>query len=252
MNKYLVAIAMVAGFIVYNIGGFEGAGSTTKEFVNFRPQISIGLVEAVLSNPMEDMEEGEEEALCDGSGYIIQGDGHRSACPGCIACQGNGSSNGDKVKLESNLCDCKNSGVCLCGDDCDCVDCPKHDNLDSAEPNNLDSDQPESPPLPAEDELGKEVEKKSTKEKGAINPNQGVVVEEDNYYPQWNVNGSMSKALNRPDLIFHLKRDHNISEPWMMTKSTDDLQRLHDTLHNQERETIRRNNSRVIMNSGSG
>lgn len=253
MNKYLVAIAMVVGFIVYNMGGFEGAaGSKSQEFVNFRPQIAMGIVEAVLSNPVKDMEEGEEEvALCDGSGYIVQGDGHRTVCPGCIACQGDGAANGEKVELEANLCDCKNSGVCLCGDDCDCDGCPKHNNLDSAQPENL-----EKPPLPIEDELDKELaefeaEKKSKVKVQVGNPNRGVVVEVDNYHPQWNVNGDMSKALNRSELMYHLKRDHSISEPWMMSQSTDSLQRLHDSLHNQQRGLIRRTNSRVIINSGT-
>lgn len=44
------------------------------------------LAVAVMNNPDTTPDEVDEE-LCDGSGWIIQGDGHRTECPGCSACE---------------------------------------------------------------------------------------------------------------------------------------------------------------------
>jgi len=55
---------------------------------NWRPYIATGLAleimkyeSNVVPNP-DDVEEG-----CDGSGWIIHGDGHRTPCPGCDKCK---------------------------------------------------------------------------------------------------------------------------------------------------------------------
>lgn len=44
------------------------------------------LAVAAMNNPDTTPDEVDEE-LCDGSGWIIQGDGHRTECPGCSACK---------------------------------------------------------------------------------------------------------------------------------------------------------------------
>lgn len=41
---------------------------------------------AAMNNPDTTPDEVDEE-LCDGSGWIIQGDGHKTECPGCSACK---------------------------------------------------------------------------------------------------------------------------------------------------------------------
>ena len=47
---------------------------------------STRLAIAAMNNPDATPDEVDEE-LCDGSGWIIQGDGHRTECPGCSACK---------------------------------------------------------------------------------------------------------------------------------------------------------------------
>jgi len=74
---------------------FVGCVPTTpqsSEFKNnpeYRAYIATRLAEAILDNPVVVDDEIEEE-LCDGSGWITQGDGHKTECPGCDACEGKG------------------------------------------------------------------------------------------------------------------------------------------------------------------
>ena len=56
---------------------------------------STRLAIAAMNNPDATPDEVDEE-LCDGSGWIIQGDGHRTECPGCDACE----STGDAPEIE--------------------------------------------------------------------------------------------------------------------------------------------------------
>lgn len=54
---------------------------------HYRPYISTRLAKAVMSNTdLELTPEEEDKAICDGSGWITHGDGHRTECPGCKAC----------------------------------------------------------------------------------------------------------------------------------------------------------------------
>lgn len=46
------------------------------------------LAVAAMNNPDTTPDEDDEE-LCDGSGYITHGDGHKTLCPGCSACENN-------------------------------------------------------------------------------------------------------------------------------------------------------------------
>lgn len=53
----------------------------------YRAYISTRLADAIIEyNTLTD-ETVIEEELCDGSGWITQGDGHKTECPGCDACK---------------------------------------------------------------------------------------------------------------------------------------------------------------------
>ena len=60
--------------------------------INFRPYISTNLAKVI----MVDVDDNTE--VCDGSGWITHGDGHKTECPGCSACKSvDGSSNQSKT-----------------------------------------------------------------------------------------------------------------------------------------------------------
>ncbi len=53
----------------------------------YRAYISTRLADAIIEyNTLTD-ETVIEEELCDGSGWITQGDGHKTECPGCSKCE---------------------------------------------------------------------------------------------------------------------------------------------------------------------
>jgi len=51
---------------------------------NYRPYISTNLAKVVMTEEVDTVEEE-----CDGSGWITHGDGHKTECPGCSACENN-------------------------------------------------------------------------------------------------------------------------------------------------------------------
>ena len=53
----------------------------------YRGFISTRMAEAIMNTPVVVDEEEEVEELCDGSGWIVHGDGHKTPCPGCEACE---------------------------------------------------------------------------------------------------------------------------------------------------------------------
>ena len=56
--------------------------SGISDNLNFRPYISTNLAKATMMKQIEVVED-----KCDGSGWIIQGDGHKTECPGCSKCE---------------------------------------------------------------------------------------------------------------------------------------------------------------------
>ena len=79
---------------------------------NYRPYVATQLAKAImLSDDVPD--DDDNKKICDGSGYITHGDGHKTPCPGCSACTGS------KPVAEPT------SKVCKCGcnkAECSCVD----------------------------------------------------------------------------------------------------------------------------------
>ena len=60
---------------------FSFLGDNDKS--NFRPYISTNLAQVIMTEDEIDI----VEEKCDGSGWITHGDGHRTECPGCSACE---------------------------------------------------------------------------------------------------------------------------------------------------------------------
>lgn len=55
---------------------------------DYRAYTATRLAEAVMETPSVIVPDEEEvEELCDGSGWIVHGDGHKTPCPGCEACE---------------------------------------------------------------------------------------------------------------------------------------------------------------------
>ena len=57
--------------------------SSTSSGYNHRPYISTNLAKAIITYSVDDT----ISEQCDGSGWITHGDGHKTECPGCTACQ---------------------------------------------------------------------------------------------------------------------------------------------------------------------
>ena len=69
-------------------------GSPTQSIIEWRSNpehrgfVSTRMAKAVMQMPVIDEDEEDEvEELCDGSGWIVHGDGHKTPCPGCEACE---------------------------------------------------------------------------------------------------------------------------------------------------------------------
>lgn len=87
MDKFrLLTLALTTLFI-----GCSPMGSILewKSDPEYRAFISTRIAESVISYEGDEDEEIVEE-LCDGSGWIVHGDGHKTPCPGCDACDNNG------------------------------------------------------------------------------------------------------------------------------------------------------------------
>ena len=84
----LILLTLVAGCT-------ETKTSQWKSNPEYRAYISTRLADAIIEYDILTDEVVVEEQ-CDGSGWITQGDGHRTECPGCDACE----STGDAPEIE--------------------------------------------------------------------------------------------------------------------------------------------------------
>ena len=75
--KLLSTWLLASALITFNFTGDELN-------VNHRPYISTNLAKVIMA---ESEDEDVVEEKCDGSGWITHGDGHKTQCPGCSACQ---------------------------------------------------------------------------------------------------------------------------------------------------------------------
>lgn len=58
-----------------------------KKNPSYRAYIATRMAESVIEYQKNLDEEENVEELCDGSGWITHGDGHKTECPGCSACE---------------------------------------------------------------------------------------------------------------------------------------------------------------------
>jgi len=79
-NLFLVLIIIISG-----CSGVET--SEWKSNPQHRAYISTRLADAIVEYNILTDDTVIEEELCDGSGWITQGDGHRTECPGCSKCE---------------------------------------------------------------------------------------------------------------------------------------------------------------------
>lgn len=63
-----------------------GIARASREFV-FDRVANEGYVAFVVNEKLLTQPDEEDEAQCDGSGFITHGDGHKTPCPGCSKCQ---------------------------------------------------------------------------------------------------------------------------------------------------------------------
>ena len=83
--------------------------------INYRPYISTRMAKILMD---KDITPDDENKLCDGSGWITHGDGHKTECPGCDACKGD-KPNVEPVEekctcgCEKVGCKCMTSGQCF-------------------------------------------------------------------------------------------------------------------------------------------
>ena len=113
-NKLLVAMGVLA---IALTGAMYIPVSSTPT-TNYRPYISTTLAKIILQadNTVPDDVNPDEKELCDGSGWITHGDGHKTECPGCKACKNKVRPEKTcKCNTKSTYCDCVNQyGKCNC------------------------------------------------------------------------------------------------------------------------------------------
>lgn len=85
--KNIVYECFLVWILSFGISIFTGCEAQGQEHSNkMRAYQATRLAVAAMNNPDTAPDEADEE-LCDGSGWITQGDGHRTECPGCSACK---------------------------------------------------------------------------------------------------------------------------------------------------------------------
>tara|TARA_Y100001973_G_scaffold101839_1_gene165700 strand:+ start:79 stop:777 length:699 start_codon:yes stop_codon:yes gene_type:complete len=109
--KLLSTWLLASALVTFNFTG-------TKDDINYRPYISTNLAKVIMT-------EGDDEIVeekCDGSGWITHGDGHKTECPGCSACQKNivpdptpepEPTKGCQCGCGKEECKCQENGQCF-------------------------------------------------------------------------------------------------------------------------------------------
>jgi len=94
MNKFFLMAAIL----------FSSAAVDAQD-INYRPYISTRMAKILLE---KDNIPDDSNKLCDGSGWITHGDGHKTECPGCDACKDNQPNIDpvDPVDPEKERCQC--------------------------------------------------------------------------------------------------------------------------------------------------
>ena len=115
MNS-LIPVILSSALMTFNL-----SYSSTSTNTNYRPYISTRIAHTIMSDREDEVVE-----KCDGSGWITHGDGHKTECPGCTACE---DKTPEPVKPEVKYtCKCNtNTTYCNCVPTygkCSCVKVP--------------------------------------------------------------------------------------------------------------------------------
>lgn len=98
--KFFSTWLLASIFVTYSV----------TELNNYRPYISTNLAKVIMADKEEVIEE-----KCDGSGWITHGDGHKTECPGCSACQGNEPKPEPEAPEVTHRCKCDSGNrYCNC------------------------------------------------------------------------------------------------------------------------------------------
>ena len=75
------SIMTAAGIILFS--------NSPADEVNYHPYISTQMAKVIMLSDEDSPQPqpDDDETLCDGSGWITHGDGHKTPCPGCDACK---------------------------------------------------------------------------------------------------------------------------------------------------------------------
>ncbi len=96
----MLKLLWVAILCLSTAGCIQPSKPQYKDTKKLRAYISTGLALSVMTKPFVPDDEDEAE-ICDGSGWITHGDGHRTECPGCAACKNKDTESQEAVALES-------------------------------------------------------------------------------------------------------------------------------------------------------
>tara|TARA_Y100001937_G_scaffold84981_1_gene114959 strand:+ start:1245 stop:1931 length:687 start_codon:yes stop_codon:yes gene_type:complete len=99
MNIFKLAFVALACLISVGCSQVKVSDYEGKE--DLRAYISTRLALAVMTTA--NVPDEEEVEQCDGSGWVTHGDGHRTPCPGCPACN---KEDTDDTKPDGEMCDC--------------------------------------------------------------------------------------------------------------------------------------------------
>ena len=80
MGKKAELITLLVVVITMFIRIIGGVDLLANDIVNYRPEISTNFAKVILTEP-NNPEPNPENCPCEGTGYIIHGDGHKTECP---------------------------------------------------------------------------------------------------------------------------------------------------------------------------
>jgi thiol-disulfide isomerase/thioredoxin len=101
---------MIVGAMVFATVAYS------QDKTHMRPYIATRLAQAIMQSD-QTLPDDDVKEICDGSGWITHGDGHRTPCPGCKACKPDGDIGKTPTSVLETGC------TCGCGkDECQCKD----------------------------------------------------------------------------------------------------------------------------------
>ena len=81
-TEFATLLVVLITMFIKIMGGVDLSANDT---LNYRPEISTNFAKVILTEP-NNPEPNPENCPCEGTGYIIHGDGHKTECPCGPAC----------------------------------------------------------------------------------------------------------------------------------------------------------------------